>query len=85
MSIITVNETCNTTNAQFYEDKQTIITGETLPEGKVIVDAEAYWRLRKDLLDTRKIIDELLNRMCFIHDGKSITDYDYPIHEVVSR
>ncbi|MCC8364906.1 hypothetical protein J8V57_01200 [Xenorhabdus sp. PB61.4] len=85
MTIITVNETGNTTNTKFYEDPQAIVTGEALPEGKVLVDAEAYWRLRKDLLATQKIVEELLNRMRFIHDGESIATFDHPIHEVLSR
>ncbi|MBI6548579.1 hypothetical protein [Xenorhabdus lircayensis] len=88
MSIITVNETCNTngftTDAQIFEDAQSISLKNEM-DGKVLVDAEAYWRLRKDLLATQKIVDELLNRMRFIHDGSSIVEHDYPIHEVLLR
>ncbi|WFQ80518.1 hypothetical protein PXH59_05125 [Xenorhabdus sp. SF857] len=86
MTIIAVNETRNaTTNAQFYDDTQTIASDSVLPEGKVLVDAEAYWRLRKDLKAVEKIVAELLNRMRFIHDGNSIAEHDYPIHEVFLR
>lgn len=86
MTIIAVNETRNaTTNAQIYDDTQTITNSNGLSEGKVLVDAEAYWRLRKDLLSTQKIVEELIIRMCFIHDEKSIAAFDFPIHEVLTR
>ncbi|CDG20700.1 protein of unknown function [Xenorhabdus poinarii G6] len=88
MSIISVNETCNAntvkTDVQIYEDAQSSASSNEM-NGKVLVDAEAYWRLRKDLLATQKIIDELLNRMRFIHGGSSIAEHDYPIHEVLLR
>ncbi|MBD2797247.1 hypothetical protein ID856_11960 [Xenorhabdus sp. 18] len=99
MNSITFSETSNTTNAQFYEDEQnnkvdgqyvvTIRDGEILevePVGEsTVVDAEAYWRLRKDLNAAQKIITELANRMRFIHDERSIAEFDYPIHEVATR
>ncbi|CDH33296.1 hypothetical protein KKI95_16195 [Xenorhabdus bovienii] len=96
MLIIAVNKFCKTINVQFYEGNSvdgqylfTICDGKAsnfeAMEGRMVVDAEAYWRLRKDLLATQKILTELLNRMRFIHDEKSIADMDYPIHEVVSR
>ncbi|MBD2779082.1 hypothetical protein [Xenorhabdus szentirmaii] len=101
MNSITFSETGNTTNAQFYEDAQisvpladgqyvvTIRDGEILgvePVGEsTVVDAEAYWRLRKDLNAAQKIITELANRMRFIHDERSIAEFDYPIHEVATR
>ncbi|CDL85419.1 hypothetical protein [Xenorhabdus szentirmaii] len=88
MTIISVNETGNangfTTDAQIYEGAQNLASPNEM-NGKVLVDAEAYWRLRKDLLATQKIVNELLTRMRFIHDGSSIAEHDYPIHEVVSR
>ncbi|MBC8950262.1 hypothetical protein [Xenorhabdus sp. TS4] len=83
MPIITVNETSNTTNAQIYDDTHAITIGEALPDGKVLVDAEAYWRLRKDINATQKILAELLHRMRFIHDETSIATFDNPIHEVL--
>jgi hypothetical protein len=86
MTIITTTENSTKTNAQFYEDVQ------TFPNGKVLVDAEAYWRLRKDvsvvekmLEDNLKILAELKNRMRFIHDEQSIAAFDFPIQDVLSR
>ncbi|OKP02623.1 hypothetical protein [Xenorhabdus eapokensis] len=101
MLIIAVNETSNATpNTPFYDDTQTIPRTDgqyvmTITNGRVLscesvgektlVDAEAYWRLRKDLHAVEKIIVELRNRMRFIHDEHSIAGHDYPVHEVLTR
>ncbi|PHM39260.1 hypothetical protein Xmau_02864 [Xenorhabdus mauleonii] len=99
MTSIATKDFCKTTNVHFYEDKLSkTIMGQYLvtihadkkqawkPIGdKILVDAEAYWRLRKDLNAAQKIITELSRRMRFIHDEHSIAEFDYPIHEVVSR
>ncbi|MDC9591623.1 hypothetical protein PSI23_20655 [Xenorhabdus sp. XENO-10] len=96
---IAVNDFCKTVNVQFYEDNQnktvdgqylvTIRDGKVFNfeamEGRTTVDAEVYWRLRKDLNFTQEIIAELLNRMRFIHDENNIANMDYLIHEVVLR
>ncbi|WP_422645891.1 KilA-N domain-containing protein [Xenorhabdus eapokensis] len=52
---------------------------------KTLVDAEAYWRLRKDINYTEQALAELKNRMRFVHDGNSVANIDYPIHEAISR
>nr|WP_232370133.1 KilA-N domain-containing protein [Xenorhabdus lircayensis] len=52
---------------------------------RTVVDAEAYWRLRKDLNTTQGIMTELATRMRFVHDERSIASIDYPIDEIVSH
>ncbi|MDC9593500.1 hypothetical protein [Xenorhabdus sp. IM139775] len=99
MSSIAVGENGKTSSVRFYDSEQnngingrylvTIRDGELQGlesmSGRTVVDAEAYWRLRKDLTAAQKVISELSNRMRFIHDECSIGEFDYPIHEVATR
>ncbi|PHM33339.1 hypothetical protein [Xenorhabdus innexi] len=59
MTIISVNETGDangvTTKAQFYEGAQKI-TPENEADGKVLVDQEVFWRLRRDIFNSHQVM-----------------------------
>ncbi|WFQ80517.1 KilA-N domain-containing protein [Xenorhabdus sp. SF857] len=88
----TNNQPSKPINFNFSRDGQYLVTvtnGKVskykIMDDKTLVNAESYWRLRKDLNVTRDMLTELLNRMRFIHEDKCITGFDYPINEIVLR
>ncbi|WP_152669831.1 MULTISPECIES: KilA-N domain-containing protein [Xenorhabdus] len=88
----TNNQPSKPLNFNFSRDGQYLVTvtnGKVskykIMDDKTLVNAESYWRLRKDLNVTRDMLTELLNRMRFIHEDKCITGFDYPINEIVLR